>query len=330
LSAAVLLSELRRRDIQLQAVGSELRCSAPAGALTPELTAQLRQYKSDLLALLASAQALEAQPRAIVPLQRGGTRIPVFGVPGHNGDVFCYRALAQRLGEDQPFFGLQPPGLDGASAPLERIEWLAAHFAEQIAKFRPYAPCIIAGFCAGGTVALELARRLERAGADVRLLALFGTPHPVYFSQRAQLRRYLVGQVERLGIHARGLLGSAPWRYLAEELESRRMRIKEVRRAALDPVLAMRAKVAQATLRALRRYTPQPFPGRIALFMAGREWQRSGVAAARWRALASEFELYRGPDASSGSDMLREPHAAAFADLFRECYGRTGGRSDGG
>ena len=41
MSAAALLSELRRRDIQLRVVGSELCCSAPAGALTPELRAEL-------------------------------------------------------------------------------------------------------------------------------------------------------------------------------------------------------------------------------------------------------------------------------------------------
>ena len=42
MSAAALLSELRRREIQVQVVGSELRCSAPTGALTPELRAELQ------------------------------------------------------------------------------------------------------------------------------------------------------------------------------------------------------------------------------------------------------------------------------------------------
>ena len=57
------------------------------------------------------------------------------------------RDLAQRLGNDQPFFGLEPPGLDGQSEPMDRVEDLAAYFAEQIRAFRPDGPYIIAGYC---------------------------------------------------------------------------------------------------------------------------------------------------------------------------------------
>jgi thioesterase domain-containing protein len=324
-SAAALLSELRRRDIHLSAEGSELRCSAPAGALTAELREQLRQHKSDLLVLLASAQAVAAQARAIVPLQRNGTRTPVFGVPGHNGDVFCYRDLAQSLGGDQPFFGLQPPGLDGQGEPLSRVEDLAAYFAAQIRAFRPEGLCvIIAGFCAGGSVAFELAQQLLASGAEVQLLALFGSPHPVYFSRRTQLWRRLVAQVERVRKHASGLL-SRSWtewrRYVAEELRERKARHDGERAAALDPVLVLRARVEEATVRAVRRYAPRPFAGRFALFLPGRQWQGSGVAARRWRAVAQRAEEYSGPDESTGADMLRERHAPAFAELFRRCCG---------
>ena len=225
MSAGALLTELRRRDIQLRAEGSELRCSAPAGALTPELRQLLREHKSDLLALLSSAQAVAHQQRAIVPLQpmirTEGTRTPIFAVPGHNGDVFCYRALARALGEDQPFYGLQPPGLDGESEPLTRIEDLAAYFAAQIRAFLPQGRCVvIAGFCAGGTVAFELAQQLVASGTEVRFLALFGSPHPAYFSRHRQLGQFLVDQAERLVKHASALLGRplGEWRrYIAED-----------------------------------------------------------------------------------------------------------------
>ena len=326
MSAGALLTELRRRDIQLRAVGSELRCSAPAGALTPELREQLRQHKADLLALLVSAQALAQQPRAIVPLQPHGAGTPIFGVPGHNGDVFCYRALARSLGENQPFFGLQPPGLDGQAEPLSRVEDLAAYFAAQIRAFRPGGLCvIIAGFCAGGTVAFELAQQLLASGVEVQLLALFGSPHPSYFSRRSQLSRSLVEQAERVRKHARALLSRSwtEWRgYFAQELRELQARRDSARAAGVDPVLALRARVEQATLRGVRRYVPRAFAGRFALFLPGREWQRSGVAARRWLGLAARTEEYFGPDASAGSDMLREAHAPAFAELFRRCCAR--------
>src|SRR5436190_1639459 len=121
------LTMLRDQDIQVWADGERLRCSAPAGALRPELRDELRQRKDDILNFLRSAGSLTRQPRAIIPLQPRGDRTPVFAVAGHNGDVFCYRAIVQHLGDDQPFFGLQPPGLDSQSVPLTRVEDLAAY-----------------------------------------------------------------------------------------------------------------------------------------------------------------------------------------------------------
>ena len=327
MNAAALLSELRRRDIQLRAEGDELRCSAPAGALTAELREELRRCKAELLSLLASAQALSGQARALVPLQPRGSRVPVFGVPGHNGDVFCYRALAQCLGEDQPFYGLQPPGLDGAEAPLTRAEDLAAYFAQQVVALRKGAPCIVAGFCAGGTVAFELARELEARGTDVRFLALFGAPYPLYFTRGAQLWLGLL----RLGTHARALAAGSSYArraYLAEKLAAYRSRRATRQAAAADPVLTRRVRVERATLVAVRRYRPRPFRGRLALFLPGPQWQRSGVLVRRWHSAAERVETYAGPEAATGSDMLREPHAAAFAELFRRCYGRPGGSSE--
>ena len=329
MSAAALLSELRRRDIQLRAEGSELRCSAPSGALTPELREQLRAYKADLLALIACAQTIAGQPRAIVPLQRHGSGAPVFAVAGHNGEVFCYRALAQCLGEQHPFYGLQPPGLDGESVPLTRVEDLAAYFAGQIRAFRPEARrVVIAGFCAGGAVALELAQQLLASGVQVPLLALFGSPHPSYFSRRRQLWRRLADQAGRIPKHARGLLARSwtEWgAYAAGELRERAERIAGERAAAADPVLMLRAKVERATLRAVRGYRPQPYAGRLALFLPGAQWPPFADALRRWGALAANAERYQGPQGSTGSDMLRSPHAAAFAGLFRSCYGRVVG-----
>lgn len=316
MSTSALLSELRRRDIQLRAEGGELRCSAPAGALTAELREQLRQHKSDLIALLASAHALAGQARAIVPLQAYGSRVPVFGVAGHNGDVFCYRLLAQCLGEEQPFYGLQPPGLDGDGEPMTRVEDLAAYFARQILAFRPGRPCIIAGFCAGGTVAFELAQQLAARGIAIGFLALFGSPYPLYFTRRMQLWLELL----RVGTHARELAGrsaSAGRRYLAEKLGAYRSRRDAARAAALDPVLARRAKVERSTVAAVRRYRPRPFAGRVNLFLPGLQWRDSGVAALRWRTLAAQAQEYFGPQASDGANMLREVHAPAFAELFR-------------
>ena len=105
------LADLYDREIELWADGDRLRCKAPAGVLTTTLRNELMERKSEILAFLRTAEAAAKQPRAIVPLQPHGTRPPVFAVAGHNGDVFTYRTFALELGNDQPFFGLEPPGL---------------------------------------------------------------------------------------------------------------------------------------------------------------------------------------------------------------------------
>ena len=315
------LEELRSRDIRIWADGDQLRCTAPTGVLTPELREQLRQRKSDIVEFLRSAQTLARQERAIVPLQPQGTRAPIFGVPGHNGDVFCYRFLAQQLGDDQPFFGLQPPGADGQREPLTCIEDLAAYFATQIRAFRPDDAYVIAGYCAGGTIAFELARQLLEHGATIRFVALFTSPYPTAYRALSQLRQRVAGQVERVSTHARALLSLSNRerrQYVIQRLRDRKAR-RSAPPAPPDPVEVLRAKVQAATIVGLRRYTPRHFDGRLGLFLPNQGWLRPGSPMLRWRRVARETETYVGPDGCPGDEMLLEHYVAGIADLFRSC-----------
>jgi thioesterase domain-containing protein len=317
-----LLAELRGRDVQLWADGDRLRCNAPADVLTPELRDRLEQYKNDILEFLRSAKDLAQQQRAIVPLQPRGKRVPVFAVPGHNGDVFCYRALARHLGDDQPFYGLQPPGLDGVREPLVRIEDLAKYFAAQIRAFQPGGPCIIAGFCAGGTIAFELARQLLQGRAAVSILALFGAPYPSSYRLLPQLRQRLADRVVHAAKHSRALAFMPHGErraYVAEILRQRNERRAAERNAARDPVQVLRARVEESTLAAARCYTPGHFAGRVSLILPSRVWLRSGNEPLRWRSVARDIEEYFGPDGCDSDEMLREPNVPAIAELFRRC-----------
>lgn len=320
------LEELRSRNIQVWAEGDQLRCTAPTGVLTPALRDQLRHEKSAIVHFLRSAEALARQERAIVPLQPKGLRVPVFAVPGHNGNVFSFRFLAQQLGDDQPFFGLQPPGVDGEREPLTRVEELAAYFAARIRGFRPDGPYIIAGHCAGGAIAFELARQLLQQGGAITFLALFSSPYPTWFRRVPQLWERLAHQAEWLRTHVRTLasLSNRERRlYITAKLvERRRQRLARregAEGAAPDPVMVRRVRVEAATLRALRRYIPHHFAGRVALFFPNSEWQRPGNAMLRWRGLAGECAEYCGPDGCEGDVMLHEPHVRMIAEQFQGC-----------
>jgi thioesterase domain-containing protein len=328
-SVTALLAELRRRDLQVWADGDQLRCSAPAGVLTPEVRDQLQRHKRVILEFLRSAEALARQERAIVPLQPRGAHVPVFAVPGHNGDVFCYRALAQHLGDDQPFFGLQPPGVDGEREPLRRVEDLAAYFAAQIRAFRPDGPYVIAGYCAGGTIAVELARQLLEQGATISFVALFASPYPAWYRFLPQLRERVVQKIERARTHLRALAPlsfAARRRYVTDTLHQRKARREAGRHAALaapDPVLVRRARVEAATLAGVRRYTPAEFAGRVSLFLPNKECLHPGSALLRWRPVARYTDEYCGPDDCSGDSMLLEPCVPVIAERFKSCRDRS-------
>jgi thioesterase domain-containing protein len=328
-SITAFLAELRSRDIQLWAEGDRLRCNAPAGALTPELRQQLRDRKADILEFLRTAEAIAQQQRAIVPMQPHGTRIPVFAIPGHNGDIFAYRDLARHLGEDQPFFGMHPPGLDGHSEPLTSVKDIAAYFAAQIQAFQSKGPCIIAGYCAGGAVAFELAQQLVKRGAPVSFLALFGCVYPTSLRLLSRLPHW----GRRVIMHARAVAKLSSFgerrQYLAERL---RMRIKHARIASspvgTDPVSLMKFRFEQAHAKAVCSYTPRRFSGRVCLILPNREWLRSDYAPLAWRSVAPHAEEYYGPDSVDPDRMLIDPDAPVFAEFFRRCRdGDAMGRS---
>jgi thioesterase domain-containing protein len=324
-SMPALLAELRSRNVKIWAEGDQLRCAAPTGVLTPELRDRLRREKSAIVQFLRTAEKLSRQDRAIVPLQPGGERIPVFAVPGHNGNVFSFRFLAQELGDDQPFFGLQPPGVDGECEPLTRVDELAAYFAARILAFQP-GPYIIAGHCSGGAIAFELARELQRKGATVTVLAMFGTQYPSWFGRGTQLLERLAQHGEWLSHHIRmlaSLSNRERRRYVAARMAERRRQRRAAREtrddAAPDASAVHRAKVAAATLTALRRYIPEHFSGRVALFYPNVDWMREGNSMLRWRRVAADLEEHCGPDTSEGDSMLHKPNVRMIAEQFVGC-----------
>ena len=97
MTTARLLSTLRERGVRLSVEDGRLKCDAPQGILDDGLRAQLAAHKEELLALIGGAETALSAPRSLVPLKPTGEHPPLFARPGHNGDVFCYRALAEHL-----------------------------------------------------------------------------------------------------------------------------------------------------------------------------------------------------------------------------------------
>lgn len=313
MTVAELLAELRELDAHIELDGDRLRLNAPAGVLTPEHRTELQQRKAEIVEFLRAASHLAQQQRAIVPLQPNGTRSPIFAVAGHNGDVFCYRALAQHIGADQPLFGLQPPGLEEGSEPLTSVEDLAGYFAGQIRQAQPQGPLTIAGFCAGGTVAFELARQLAESGANVKNLVLFGAPYCMAYRTGQQIIARTLQVARRAFVHAHALLtlrSDDRRRYFEARMQGLRAITAP---PSTDPVMIRRNAVENATLAAVRRYSPAPLDGWIDLMLPCASWKHSLDAPLRWGRLASRSAEFVGPDDCNGDTMLLPEHAATFA-----------------
>jgi surfactin family lipopeptide synthetase A len=113
--------------------------------------------------------------QSLVPIQPRGDRTPLFLAAPAGGVVFPYYHLAPNLGDSQPLYALQDPGLDEHHVQFETVEELAAHYVSAMKTIQPDGPYMLGGWSFGGTVAFEMAQQLSRDGDRVSLLLMLDT-----------------------------------------------------------------------------------------------------------------------------------------------------------
>ena len=74
---------------------------------------------------------------------------------------------------EQPFYGIEPEGLDGREFQHTTVEEIAAYYLSEIRKVQPHGPYCFGGYCFGGIVAYEMAQQLLRQGEPAALVVLF-------------------------------------------------------------------------------------------------------------------------------------------------------------
>ncbi|MBO3458249.1 amino acid adenylation domain-containing protein [Aetokthonos hydrillicola Thurmond2011] len=155
----------------LKEIGKQL------GRELPLSTLFLNPTIESLAASLSDTYSLAWSP--LVPIQPAGSNPAFFCVHPIFGVVFPYYELATHLGKNQPFYGLQPVGLDGKTPPLTRIEDMASHYIEALRKVQPQGPYFLGGWSFGSWVAFEMAQQLQKSGEEVALLAVLDTLAPI-------------------------------------------------------------------------------------------------------------------------------------------------------
>ena len=221
---------------------------------------------------------------AIVEIKPDGRRAPLFLVHGAGGGMFWgYANLARHLEPEQPVFAFKSRGLDGL-AEFTTIETMAEAYLAELRAFQPQGPYYLGGYCFGGVVAYEMARRLQAQRQRVALLALInsGAPNSSYATFQwspACAGRFALNLSRRLFHFAtcpRGkLFGYLRWKgaivcnRLCGRLQSgaaRRLHNNVDDWLDLTQFSTDQRQVWHTHIRALEHYNPQPYTGALNLF----------------------------------------------------------------
>jgi len=268
---------------------------------------------------------------SLVMIQGGNQRPPFFCVHAAGGNVLEYRDLAEAIGPDQPFYGLQAKGLDGKQEPHTTIKQMATHYIAEMRDLQPEGPYLIGGRSSGGTIAFEMACQLSAAGQEVALLALLDTYPAGYFKllpgsgtlgQRAS--RYAKklsshrDNLRQLGTRAKVGYLRNKFRYAPDKIKHKLYRraykiYKRVGRP-LPPVLK---NIEEINFTAVKDYVPQTYSGNVMLFLAS-DLTADYDLHDGWRELvAGEIEAHEIP--GDHINIIKEPHVGALAEKLRSC-----------
>ena len=255
----------------------------------------------------------------LVPIQRGGHRPRLFCVHGAGGNVLNLSSIARHLGSDHPFVGLQAQGTDGVRAPLDSVDAMAAEYIREIRGLQPLGPYYLSGYCGGGIIAFEMARRLRDAGETVALLTLIDCYRPGPVRNEPRLRRWKRGTLAG-GLRYLRTMAAAKLRRDYQSASSW-LQVNFYRLAHRSVPYELRdVWLTRTFLRAAARYRPQVYRGRLTLLRAT-EVEPALLAVGPdmgWASFASggvrTFDI-----PGSHHTIMDEPNVAVLADLLKRC-----------
>ena len=294
-----------------------------------------------LARLVRANEARYSPVTSLVEIQGHGTRPPMYLVHGVGGGMFWgYSNLARHLGSEQPLYAFKSRGLDGLPE-WQTIEEMAANYLADLRAHQPRGPYRLGGYCFGGVVAYEMARQLQTQGEDVSLLALMNCSPPNTDYERTDQRHSLHWQVKfarNLAYWLGCFLFSWTWR---ERTEFVRWKLKLLRKKArglsfqaakeqlamtdVDEMVNLadysdkQRQVWQTHVRALTRYQPRTFAGRLTLFRTrGHALLCSFDDHYGWGQLASGGVTMKIMPGGHGN-ILDEPYVRTVAQSLQKC-----------
>ncbi|MFC5216345.1 alpha/beta fold hydrolase [Streptomyces coerulescens] len=151
------------------------RLDAPGLQVIDLLTAPTVRALATRLAERAAPGAPEPYD-PLVPMQRSGTKTPLFCVHPGVGEVLVFVNLAKYFTGDRPFYALRARGFNEGEKPFATFEEMVDTYVTAIRGRQPHGPYAIAGYSYGGAVAFEIAKVLESQGERVDFVGSFNLP----------------------------------------------------------------------------------------------------------------------------------------------------------
>ncbi len=259
--------------------------------------------------------------RPLVALQPAGDRQPLHLVHGNGGNVLILAGLLPYLPSDQPVYGLTARGLAEGEAPHTSFDALVEDYLAAIRRAQPAGPYNLGGYCIGGMIACEMARRLRAAGEDVRSVIMIDpdynrvlTPWLYWRSPDAPIMRpmrLLVGFMWKARVAVLRALRRAPGGGMRDPKDRRRL-------------YDMQDNLAKA----FRQYRPQPYEGSVALLASADRAERASRFAVGWRVLApavritaiapSHYALFRSHAPRLGAGIKAVLESRSVDDAIRD------------
>jgi thioesterase domain-containing protein len=272
----------------------------------------------------------------IVPLNESGIGPAFYCVHPLSGEAACFRHLAQQLGPEQRFYGVQAPMTKWNTEFASSVESIAQYYTDALSAFQPKGPLMLGGWSAGSIIALEMAQQLIDRGRDVILLvALDGLPfntgagispwNPLYcYKLACNLPRWL--RDDLMKNWSRWLFVK---RVLNKAITLCKMAMSGIRgepmarghaiQSFVDTSSYPDAQVSfmKALFDALRRYVPKEYSGDVLVYVAKTQplFHLLQVEAV-WTKIAAQLEIV----AVGGThlSMIENPRVVALADHLRK------------
>ena len=272
---------------------------------------------------------------SLVRIQPTGSHTPLFWIHGDSSNAY----LPEYLGADQPVFGLEHQSQDGTLAEYTQVETIAEHYLWQIRNVQPQGPYMLSGYSFGGTIAFEIAKRLEKQGETVSLLAMLDAPFPgaevspfaiqarrqasAAASRRSGNFVFHVHNLARLGLFDQAKyisfrIADRINAIIGDDLRKNYKRLLcrcYVKFARRLPSSLRSFYVREVYRLALRDYSPEMFAGRAVYF---KSMDQSSFSQEAWRNLMRDgLEVYEVP--GNHVDVIKTKNAAAWAPRLKSC-----------